>query len=99
MSCEKGADGPNSGPAAQFIWNSLIKIHTMHHSYWDSLRGMIRAFALSADDMEDTFAPILEPKSNQWINILIDLLTLETLLTAAPNPLQRVPQAAQPRDV
>src|SRR5690606_21371748 len=57
MECEKSADGENSGPAAQLIWDSLIRIHTMHHSYWNALRAMIGAFAMSADDMEDTFAP------------------------------------------
>ncbi|KAL2132722.1 hypothetical protein VTI74DRAFT_3432 [Chaetomium olivicolor] len=33
---------------------------------------------------EDTFAPIPEPKTNQWLNLLIDLLTIGTLTTAAP---------------
>ena len=28
--------------------------------------------------MEDTFAPIPEPETNQWLNILIDLLTIGT---------------------
>ncbi|SPO01630.1 related to RF2 protein [Cephalotrichum gorgonifer] len=82
--CEKAADGEKSGPAAQFIWSSLINIHTMHHGYWDALQGMTGSFALSADDMEDTFAPIPEPDTNQWLNIMIDLLTIGTLTTAAP---------------
>ncbi|KAL2127503.1 hypothetical protein VTI74DRAFT_10626 [Chaetomium olivicolor] len=82
--CEKGLDEEKSGPAAQLIWDSLIQIHTMYHSYWDALRGMTGAFALGADDMEDTFAPIPEPETNQWLNILIDILTIGTLTTAAP---------------
>ncbi|RYO82101.1 hypothetical protein DL762_006788 [Monosporascus cannonballus] len=99
MSYEKSADGEKSGPAAQFIWNSLIKIHTMHHAYWNALQGMMGAFALSVDDMEDTFAPIPEPKTNQWLNILIDLLTIGTLTTAAPlfnGVLKQLPAFANP---
>lgn len=97
--CEKGLDGPNSGPAGQLIWASLIKIHEMHHGYWDSLEGMTGSFALSADDMEDTFAPIPEPKTNQWLNIFIDILTIGTLTTAAPffnNFLKLLPAFANP---
>ncbi|RYO77504.1 hypothetical protein DL766_004935 [Monosporascus sp. MC13-8B] len=50
----EGADGEKSGPAAQFILNSLIKIHIIHHTYWDALRGMMGTFAPRVDDMEDT---------------------------------------------
>ncbi|KAK4249246.1 hypothetical protein C7999DRAFT_30299 [Corynascus novoguineensis] len=84
MSCEKGADGERSGPATQFIWNSLIKIHGMYHDYWDALRTTMGAFALAVDDMENTFAPIPEPETNQWLNVLIDLLTIGALTTAGP---------------
>lgn len=51
LECEKGLDGPNSGPAAELIWASLVQIHEMYHAYWDALRGMTGLFALSADDM------------------------------------------------
>lgn len=82
--CEKALDGPLSGPAAQLIWMSLITMHQMHHSYWTSLQAMTGMLALKADDMESTFAPIPEPKTNQWLYVLIDLLTIGTLTTAAP---------------
>ena len=99
MSCEKGADGMDSGPAAQFIWNSLISIHTMHHDYWKALLGTSGMFAIGADDMENTFAPMPEPYSNQWLNVLIDLLTIGTLTTAAPffnGVLKQLPAFANP---
>ncbi|KAI8157845.1 hypothetical protein K4K49_005092 [Colletotrichum sp. SAR 10_70] len=38
----------------------------------------------AADDIEDTFAPIPEEKTNQWLNILIDVLTIGTLGAAGP---------------
>jgi hypothetical protein len=84
IECPNGADSALSGPAAQFIWISLIRIHEMYHGYYDSLEAMTGQFALAADDMEDTFAPIPEPETNQWLNILIDLLTIGTLSAAGP---------------
>lgn len=76
MECEKAVDAELSGPAAQFIWNSLISIHMMYHAYWHALDRMQGAFALSADDMENTFAPIPEPKTSQWLYVLIDMITI-----------------------
>lgn len=84
MSCEKAADSELSGPAAQLIWNSLIKIHKMYHSYYDALSDATSLLSMAVDDMEDTFAPIPVPKDNQWLNILTDLLTMGTLATAGP---------------
>ncbi|KAF9873540.1 hypothetical protein CkaCkLH20_08999 [Colletotrichum karsti] len=84
MSCPDGANGPNSGPAAQLIWNSLMQIHTMFHSYYDGLDAMRAGVQTTIRRMEDTFAPIPEPETNQWLNILIDLLTIGTLGGAAP---------------
>ncbi|OLN96797.1 Killer toxin subunits alpha/beta 2 [Colletotrichum chlorophyti] len=84
IDCPDGANGESSGPAAQFIWNSVITIHKMYHSYRETLFKLIGPFANGADDMEDTFAPIPEEKTNQWLNILIDLLTIGTLGGAAP---------------
>ncbi|KAK1826535.1 hypothetical protein QBC39DRAFT_396776 [Podospora conica] len=84
MVCDKGADGPFSGPAAQLIWNSLQAIHEVHHSYFRSLLAVKSSFALGAPDMQNTFAPIPEPKTNQWLNILLDLLTMGTLTAVAP---------------
>ena len=97
--CGKGLDGEYSGPAAEFIWMSLIQIHKMYHEYWDALGLMAGMFALGADDMEDTFAPIPEPKTNQWLNVLIDLITIGTLTTAAPffnGILKQLPSFANP---
>ncbi|KAI8252718.1 hypothetical protein K4K58_007656 [Colletotrichum sp. SAR11_239] len=84
MDCGAGPNGNRSGAAAQFIWNSVIQIHKMYHSYWNSLNGLTGEFAAAADDMEDMFAPIPEEKTNQWLNILIDVLTIGTLGAAGP---------------
>ncbi|KAK4136083.1 glycoside hydrolase family 18 protein [Trichocladium antarcticum] len=83
-SCPAGANGPESGPAAQFIWNSLITIHNTFRSYRDGLDALKGGFATNANTMQDTFAPIAEPKTNQWLNILIDLVTMGTLTVAGP---------------
>ncbi|KAK6499976.1 hypothetical protein TWF481_010333 [Arthrobotrys musiformis] len=82
--CEKGLDGPESGPAASLIWASLTKIHRMHHAYYKRMSAITGIYGLSVDDMEKTFAPVPEPKTNQWLNIFIDLITIGTLTTAAP---------------
>jgi hypothetical protein len=34
--------------------------------------------------MENVFAPIPEPKTNQWLNVMIDILTIRALSGAAP---------------
>lgn len=36
------------------------------------------------DDLENKFAPIPEPDDNQWLLLLIDLVTLGTSAIAAP---------------
>ncbi|KAB5511420.1 hypothetical protein GE09DRAFT_690361 [Coniochaeta sp. 2T2.1] len=82
--CEPGLNGPLSGPAAKFIWESLIQIHSMYHSYWTALGTVTGVYALKSDHMETTFAPIPEAKTNQWLNILIDILTIGTLTVAGP---------------
>jgi hypothetical protein len=82
--CPAGANGALSGPAAGFILISLTRIHEMHHGYYTNLGDMTGQYALAADDMENTFAPIPEPKTNQWLNIFIDLLTIGTLGVAGP---------------
>lgn len=100
IECPAGANGDKSGPAAQFIWNSLIRVHKMYHAYHDALEESIGPFALNSDDMEDTFAPIPEEKTNQWYNILIDLLTIGTLGGAAPffnGYLKTLPAFADPK--
>lgn len=100
VECEKGLDGEYSGPAGELIWTSLVQIHTMYHAYWDALRNTAGFYALQADDMEDTFAPIPEPENNDWLNILIDLITLGTLSTAGPffnRVLKELPAFSNPK--
>jgi hypothetical protein len=59
--CEKGADGDFSGPASEFIWNSLVAIHKMHHDFHTTLFQAAATISYSLDDMENTFAPIPDP--------------------------------------
>ena len=84
MQCDPGLDGPYSGPAAQLIWNSLITIHKMYHEYHRALISVTGEFGLNVNKMQNTFAPIPVPKTNDWLNILIDLLTMGTLTGLAP---------------
>lgn len=82
--CPDGANGPDSGPAAYVIWQSLIKIHRMFHTYYDGLSDMRGGVQTTIRRMENVFAPIPEPKTNQWLNIMIDFLTIGALGGAAP---------------
>lgn len=39
IGCEQGFDGDTSGPAAEFIWNSLAKIHQLFDRYRDEVNN------------------------------------------------------------
>ncbi|KAJ6140241.1 hypothetical protein N7471_006727 [Penicillium samsonianum] len=84
LDCPAGANGDTSGPAAQLIWDSLVRIHHLHKDYYETLfqAGVITTTAL--DDLENKFAPIPPEEDNTWLLLLIDVLTLGTLGTAAP---------------
>ena len=82
--CPDGANGPDSGPAAYVIWQSLIQIHSLYHTYYDGLSDMRGGVQTTIRRMEDVFAPIPEPKTNQWYNVMVDFLTIGALGGAAP---------------
>lgn len=82
--CGKGLDGPESGPAAQFIWNSLVAIHQLHKDYHDTLFKVASVVTSMLDDLENKFAPIPEEEDNTWLLLLIDLITVGTLSAAGP---------------
>ncbi|THC95866.1 hypothetical protein EYZ11_004644 [Aspergillus tanneri] len=84
VECEKGADSDTSGPAAQFIWNSLAEIHGMYKSYYDTLFKALTVVSTALDDMENKFAPIPPEEDDTWLLILIDMITLGALGTAGP---------------
>jgi hypothetical protein len=82
--CPAGANNHTSGPAAELIYESLMKIHSMHHTYHTSLFQAMSVISTSLDDMEETFAPIPQPQDNTWLLLLINLVTLGTLSVMAP---------------
>ncbi|KAL2831692.1 putative necrosis-inducing factor-domain-containing protein [Aspergillus cavernicola] len=84
LECEKGADSDTSGPAAQFIWNSLAEIHGMYKSYYDTMFNALAVVSTTLDDMENKFAPIPPEEDDIWLLILIDLITLGALETVGP---------------
>ncbi|RHZ62529.1 hypothetical protein CDV55_107218 [Aspergillus turcosus] len=84
VECEKGADSETSGPAAQFISNSLAEIHGMYKSYYDTLFKALTIVSTALDDMENKFAPIPPEEDDTWLLILIDMITLGALGTAGP---------------
>jgi GH18 family chitinase len=100
--CPEGANNDYSGPAAELIWNSLAKIHQMHHQYYNTLRSAAGTLALEMDHMENTFAPVPAPKDNIWAHMLINMATLGTMTLAAPffnNMLKSMPYfAGKPTD-
>ncbi|PYI01817.1 chitinase [Aspergillus sclerotiicarbonarius CBS 121057] len=84
IECEKGADGASSGPAGQFIWNSLAQIHGMYKNYYDTLFKALGIVSTALGDMENKFAPIPPEKDDTWLMILVDTITLGALGTAGP---------------
>jgi hypothetical protein len=82
--CPDGANGNTSGPAAELIWNSMVKLHKFHKDYYDTLVTVATIESFAFDRMERTFAPVEYPDDNKWINLFLNLLTLGLLGAAAP---------------
>ncbi|THC88729.1 hypothetical protein EYZ11_011829 [Aspergillus tanneri] len=82
--CPDGANGDTSGPAAQLIWNSLVKIHKLYADYHKTLFEAAAIGSTALDDLENKFAPIPPEEDNTWRLLLIDLITLGALGTAGP---------------
>ena len=82
--CDQSMDGPDSGPAAQLIWDSLVAIHMVFADYHERLFDAEASVSLQVRDLENKFAPIPEDKDQQWTNILLDLVTMGTLTAAGP---------------
>ncbi|KAK8074334.1 chitinase [Apiospora phragmitis] len=85
QTCSAGLDGKYSGPAAQLIYNSLVKIHQMYAQYHEALFDVAASEISNAlDDLENKFAPIPAEEDNTWLLLLIDLITVGTLSAAGP---------------
>ncbi|KAL4758186.1 chitinase [Aspergillus foveolatus] len=84
LECEKGPDSATSGPACQLIWNSLATIHEMYKNYHDALWQAFTQVSAALKDMENKFAPIPPEDDQDWLLLLIDMLTLGALGTIAP---------------
>ncbi|RAK98081.1 glycoside hydrolase [Aspergillus ibericus CBS 121593] len=84
VDCGKGADGATSGPAAQFIWNSLVEIHEMYQRYYDTLFQALTLVSTALKDMENKFAPIPPKEDDTWLLLLVDMITLGALGSAGP---------------
>ncbi|KAL5360965.1 hypothetical protein BJX96DRAFT_151156 [Aspergillus floccosus] len=84
IGCEKAFDGNTSGPAAEFIWNSMAKIHNLFAVYRQEVYNAATGVSFQLDFMEDTFAPLPPEKNNMWNLLLVDLITLGTLGTLGP---------------
>ncbi|KAL4899490.1 hypothetical protein BDW74DRAFT_171529 [Aspergillus multicolor] len=82
--CEAGFNSEESGPAAELIWNSLVKMQQQFKKFRDELYNAATLVSFQLDDMENTFAPVPPEESNMWTYLLIDLLTLGTLGTLGP---------------
>jgi GH18 family chitinase/LysM repeat protein len=82
--CENAFNDDLSGPAAQFIWNSLVKVHQMYTDFHDELYKAASVISFSLDDFGNKFAPVPEEKDDTWLLVLIDLLTFGTATLAGP---------------
>ena len=82
--CSNGLNGRDSGPAAQLIWNSLVRIHQLHKDYHDTLFKVASADSFALKDLQNKFAPIPKEEDKTWIPLLINLITVGTLSAAGP---------------
>ncbi|THC89510.1 hypothetical protein EYZ11_011044 [Aspergillus tanneri] len=62
--CPKGADCPESGPAAQLTWNSLVEIHKLYKDYYNTLYQIAAVVNTALKDLENKFAPIPPEEEN-----------------------------------
>jgi len=82
--CPDGANGPDSGPVAYVIWQSLTQVYRMFHTYYEGLSDMRGGVQTTIRRMENVFAPIPVPETNLWLIIMINFLTIGALGGAAP---------------
>ncbi|KAK3947971.1 hypothetical protein QBC32DRAFT_246732, partial [Pseudoneurospora amorphoporcata] len=82
--CPASANGDRSGPAAQWVWNSLVWIHKAYHKYHEALDREATIVSMSLDSMTKTFAPVSPPPDNSMTELLIDIFTLGALSIAGP---------------
>lgn len=82
--CENGFNNPESGPAAELVWNSLVKMQQMFKQFRDELYNAATRVSFQLDAIEDSSAPSPPPEDDTWKLLLIDLLTLGTLGTVGP---------------
>lgn len=64
LDCPAGANGPDSGPAAQLIWNSLVQVHMLHKDYYNALFKVAAISSTALKDLENKFAPIPPEEDN-----------------------------------
>ncbi|KGO58768.1 Glycoside hydrolase, superfamily [Penicillium expansum] len=86
-------DSGESGPAAMLIYNSFTVINELtdklvdqaYSQLWYAINGIAATYIDNQlSDFEDTFAPVPPAKSDEWLDILIDLLGLGLTAVAAP---------------
>ncbi|KAJ5726918.1 Glycoside hydrolase superfamily [Penicillium malachiteum] len=75
----------DSGPAAMLIYNSITVINSAYSQLYNAINGIAATYIDDQlKDFEDTFAPIPPTESDEWLDILIDLLGLGLTAVAAP---------------
>ncbi|OAA60299.1 chitinase [Niveomyces insectorum RCEF 264] len=77
--------GDGTGAVAYDIYNSLVIIHETFKNFWNSLidASAVNVMA-SLDLLEDTFAPVPPTHHEVWLDILMALLPLGLISSAAP---------------
>ncbi|KAK9855849.1 hypothetical protein MYU51_001467 [Penicillium brevicompactum] len=77
LSCSELTATEKWGAAAELIWNSFVKINTIHVELKDAL---VTDAALVIDNslphLENTFAPVPPEKNDNWLNTLLGLVAL-----------------------
>jgi hypothetical protein len=56
----------------------------LYFNYWDQISRAAVQFEPSLSSMEDTFAPVAPPKSDLWLQILLDFVGLGAVVVIAP---------------
>lgn len=101
LQCD-GFQNAGSGPAGWVIWNSFVMIHEMYQSYHDALyKAAASSINPALEDFENKFSPIPPEQDNNWLLLLLDLVTVGVSAAAAPffnNFLSKLPYFIEKTD-
>ncbi|KAF4961834.1 hypothetical protein FSARC_10042, partial [Fusarium sarcochroum] len=82
--CEQGMDSNQSGPAAQLLWSSFVRLHNLFKAFDNGLDKAATSISFSLNDFGNKFAPVPDEEDLTWLYGMIDLLTWGAATAAGP---------------